>query len=53
MARDGDELQGLSARMGAVEGDITTIKLILDSVVQKLKRLSLKIEEQSLIDGLY
>ena len=45
MAGDGVGLQGLFIRMGTVEGEISVIKLMLDSVVQELKRLSLKIND--------
>jgi len=45
MARDGDRLQGLSVRVGIVEGYITTIKSTLDSVIQEL--------DQTLADGTY
>jgi len=39
--------------MSAAESEVDTIKSTLDSVVQVLKRLSLKIDDQSLADGTY
>ena len=39
--------------MGTAERRVGTIKLTLDNVVQELKRLFLKIDDQSLADGTY
>ena len=50
MVGDGDGLQDLSIKIGVVEGDLTTIKSTLDSVVQELKKLSLEIDNQGLAD---
>jgi len=49
----GNDESCLYARVGVVEGDIITIKLALDNMTQDLKRLSIKIDEQSLVDGTY
>jgi len=46
-------LQSLSTRMGTIEEKIGAVKSTLDNVVQELKRLSLKIDDRSLIDGTY
>jgi len=43
IAEDDDSLQRLSTRMGAIEGDICTIKSNLDLMVQEIKKLSFKI----------
>ena len=51
MAGDDDGLQVLSIRIGTVEEEISAIKSILDSVIQELKRLSLKIDDQSMANG--
>jgi len=53
MSRDSDELQSLSTRMGTAKGEISAIKSTLNSVVQELKRLSLKIDDRNLVDGTY
>ena len=53
MAGDDDGLQRLSTKVGDVEGDINTMKSILDLVVQKLKKLSLKIDDRSLAEDIY
>jgi len=52
MARDGDGLQGLSAMMGAITRDLSTINLTLDNVPQELKRLSLKMDGQRLANDI-
>ena len=46
MARDDDRLQGISTRIGTIEGKISALESILNNVVQELKRLSLKIDDQ-------
>jgi len=46
MAGDDDGLQGLSTRMSTVEWEINAVKSTLDNVVQELKRLSLKINDE-------
>ena len=53
IAGDDDGSQGLSVRVGAVEGNITNIKSTLESVIQELKIFSLKIDDQSLTEGTY
>jgi len=53
MVGDDDGLQGFSTKMGIVEGEISTLKSTLNSVIQELKRLSLKTDDQSLADGMY
>jgi len=45
MARDCDGLQDLSTRMDNVEEEIRVVKSTLDSVIQELKRLFLKIDD--------
>ena len=47
---EGGELQGLSARVGVVEENITTIKSTLDRMTQEIDKLSLKIDDRSLAD---
>ena len=42
-----------TTRMGIVKGEISALKSTLDNVVQALKRLSLKIDDQGLADGTY
>jgi len=39
--------------MGAIEGDICTIKSTLDFMVEEIKKLSFKIDDRSLTDGTY
>ena len=51
MAEDDDALRSLSIRIDTAEGKIRSIISTLDSVVQELKRLSLKIDDQSLVDS--
>ena len=53
MAGDGDELQSLSIRMSTAEREADAINSTLDGVVQELKRLFLKINDQNLADGTY
>ena len=53
MAEDDDGLQDLVTRMNIVEREIRTIKSTLNNVVQEIKRLSLKIDDRSLVDGTY
>jgi len=48
MAGNDDGLQDLSTRMDTIEGEINTIKSILNNMVQELKRLSLNIDDRSL-----
>jgi len=53
MAENDDEQQSLSTRVGIVEGDITTIKSALHRMAQAIERISFKIDDQSLVDGMY
>ena len=50
MAGDSDGLQSIFTRMDIVEEEISALKSTLDSVVQNLKILSLKIDNQDLAD---
>ena len=49
---DDDGLQNLFTRMGIAAREISAIKLALDNIIQKIKRSSLKIDDQSLTDGM-
>jgi len=53
MVGDNDGLQEIFTRIGTVEGEIDDVKSALDNMVQKLKRFSLKINNQSLADSIY
>ena len=48
-----DRLQSLSIRMGTVERKIDVVKSTLGNVIQELKILSLKFDDQSLTDDTY
>ena len=52
-AGDDKGLQVFSIRMDIAERRVDAIKLTLDGMIQELKRLSLKIDNQSLADGTY
>ena len=52
MARD-DEQSSLSARVGAVKGRLGTLESIMNGMVKKIKRLSLKFNDRSLADDVY
>ena len=53
IAGDDDGLKGLAIRIDIVEGKIRVLESTLDVVVQELKRLPLKIDDQGLTDGTY
>ena len=53
MEGEGNELQSLFTRMGSAEREVDAINSTVDNVVQEIKRLSLKIDNQSLADGMY
>ena len=46
-------LQSLFIRMGTVQRKIDVVKSTLDNVIQELKILSLKFDDQSLTDDTY
>jgi len=47
MVRDNDEQLGHSTRVGIVEGRLGTLESIMDSMVQELKRLFLKHDDEA------
>ena len=47
MARDNDKKYSLSMRVGTVEGRLGAFELIMDSMVQEIKKLSLKLDDRS------
>ena len=51
--RNDDERPSLSARAGIVEGRLSALEATMDSMMQEIKRLSLKIDDQGLADGMY
>ena len=53
MAGNDDGLQGLFTKMGTVNRKVGVIKSTLDLMIQEIKKLSLKIDDWSLVDGTY
>jgi len=53
MAGNDDEHQSFSARVSAIEGEVTTIKSVLDRMAQAIERISLNIDDRGLADGTY
>ena len=50
MARN-DEQPNMSARMDTFEGRLSTLESTMDVVIQELKKISLKLDDQNLADG--
>ena len=48
-----DKKPSLAARGGVVEGRISALESTMDSMIQKIKRLSLKFDDRGLTDGMY
>ena len=53
MVRDDNEQSSLSARVGTVEGRLGALESTMDSMVQEIKMISLKFDDQSLANGAY
>jgi len=53
MAENDNEQPRLFARESTVKGRLSALDAIMDSVFQKIKRLSLKVDDRGLADGTY
>ena len=53
MAGDDDRLQGLSIRMSTAKRRVDIVNSTLDLMVQEIKKLSFKLNDRILADGIY
>jgi len=53
MAGDNDESQSLSIRVGTIKGRLNALESTMNSMIQELMRLSFKIDDRGLADGMY
>ena len=53
LARDDNEQSSISTRVHTIEGRLGALESTIDTLVQEIKRLSLKFDDRSLSDGAY